>query len=147
MRTAFLSSSPDKISYVYAPAQVERLAAASDLLPGVFSKADALAGRLADAEAVFSTWGMPAFTEEEIAASLPKLRAVFYAAGATDAFVRPFLARGIKVMSAWRANAGATNLGDCPGPVWLAGRSTRMRSPREAASAASARSASALLRA
>ncbi len=105
MKAAFISSAPSNVARVYGPDETARLAANADLLPGVFSKGDALAGRLADVEALFSTWGMPVFTEEEIASCFPKLKALFYGAGATDAFVRPFLARGIDVMSAWRSNA------------------------------------------
>ena len=56
-------------------------------------------------EYVFSTWGMPTFTEEEIKRCLPSLKAVFYGAGTVQAFARPFLNCGIKVFSAWAANA------------------------------------------
>ncbi|MBE6780566.1 MAG: hydroxyacid dehydrogenase [Ruminococcaceae bacterium] len=56
-------------------------------------------------EYVFSTWGMPAFTEEEIKKYLPKLKAVFYGAGSVQTFARPFLNCGVKVFSAWAANA------------------------------------------
>lgn len=104
MKTAIITSNPAQIDYVYGKDEINRLAAHSEMLPGTYSKADALAGKLADVEALFSTWGMPVFTEKELEA-LPKLKAVFYAAGATDAFVRPFLAKGIGVMSAWRSNA------------------------------------------
>jgi len=62
---------------------------------------------LADADVVFSTWGMPALTPEQIDAFLPKLKAVFYAAGSVQSFAAPFLERGITVVSAWRANAAA----------------------------------------
>ncbi len=54
---------------------------------------------------VFSTWGMPKFTEEEIKRYLPSLKAVFYGAGSVQAFARPFLNCGVKVFSAWAANA------------------------------------------
>lgn len=60
---------------------------------------------LAEAEYVFSTWGMPSLTEEEIQAYLPKVKAVFYGAGSVQGFARPFLNLGIKVFSAWAANA------------------------------------------
>ncbi len=53
----------------------------------------------------FSTWGMPAFTCEEIATHLPHLRAVFYAAGSVQGFAAPFLESGVRVFSAWGANA------------------------------------------
>ena len=58
-----------------------------------------------DVEAIFSTWGMPSLTEEEIKAHLPSLKYVFYAAGTVQSFARPFLNLGIKVFSAWQANA------------------------------------------
>jgi phosphoglycerate dehydrogenase-like enzyme len=48
---------------------------------------------------------MPVMTEEEIEKYFPKLEAVFYGAGSVQDFARPFLNRGIKVFSAWVANA------------------------------------------
>ena len=56
-------------------------------------------------EIVFSTWGMPVMTEEEIALCLPSLKYLFYGAGSVQKFARPFLARGVRVFSAWAANA------------------------------------------
>jgi phosphoglycerate dehydrogenase-like enzyme len=53
---------------------------------------------------VFTTWGFPALTAEQVAA-LPKLKAIFYGAGTVQYFARPFLERGVIVASAWRANA------------------------------------------
>lgn len=58
-----------------------------------------------ETEAVFSSWGMARLTEEEISGKLPNLRYVFYAAGTVQAFARPFLNKGIRVFSAWAANA------------------------------------------
>lgn len=58
-----------------------------------------------DTEYIFSTWGMPALTEEEIKRYLPKLKAVFYAAGTVQSFARAFLNCNIRVFSAWAANA------------------------------------------
>lgn len=60
---------------------------------------------LKDVEVVFATWGMPELSEEEIGQYLPKLKAVFYAAGSVQEFARPFLNKGIIVVSAWAANA------------------------------------------
>lgn len=73
----------------------------------VYCKADLLANpaQFADTEYIFSTWGMPAFTEEEIRACLPSLKAVFYGAGTVQKFARPFIHCGVKVFSAWAANA------------------------------------------
>ncbi|MBQ4047501.1 MAG: hypothetical protein IJC93_03935 [Clostridia bacterium] len=69
----------------------------------VFRKADLLAdpAAFAETEYVFSTWGMPQLNEAEIRHLLPRLKAVFYAAGSVQAFARPFLASGVKVFSAW----------------------------------------------
>ena len=73
----------------------------------VCRKADVLAApeRFRDTEVIFSTWGMPVFTEEEIRANFPSLQAVFYGAGTVQSFARPFLNCGVKVFSAWAANA------------------------------------------
>ena len=60
---------------------------------------------LAKAEYIFTTWGMLSLTEEQITSLLPNLKAVFYAAGSVQYFARPFLNKGIKVFSAWGANA------------------------------------------
>ena len=58
-----------------------------------------------DTEYIFSTWGMPELTEEEIKETFPSLKCVFYAAGSVQKFARPFLNSGVKVFSAWAANA------------------------------------------
>lgn len=73
----------------------------------VYCKADVLQDPqgFRDTQYVFSTWGMPKFTEEEIKEYLPALKAVFYGAGTVQAFARPFLNCGVKVFSAWAANA------------------------------------------
>lgn len=70
------------------------------------SKSDLAAAKeeLAAVEYVFSTWGMPAFSTEEIREYLPACKAVFYAAGSVQHFARPFLENGIAVYSAWAAN-------------------------------------------
>ena len=71
---------------------------------GILSKADVLAGRALDADFIFSTWGMPQFSVDEIRACLPKAKAVFYAAGSVQGFAREFLDCGVQVFSAWAAN-------------------------------------------
>lgn len=73
----------------------------------VFNREALLAepGKFRDVEVIFSTWGMPYLTEAQIRENLPELKAVFYAAGTVQAFARPFLAQGVRVFSAWAANA------------------------------------------
>jgi phosphoglycerate dehydrogenase-like enzyme len=94
---------------VYTDELREEMAKHMDLYPDVVRRdeMDGHAAALREAEAVFSTWGMPALTEEEIEKYLPNLRAVFYGAGTVQYFARPFLARGVKVCSAWAANGVA----------------------------------------
>lgn len=72
----------------------------------VYCKADVLQEPqcFRETEYIFSTWGMPKFTEDEIQKCFPALKAVFYGAGTVQAFARPFLNCGVKVFSAWAAN-------------------------------------------
>jgi len=102
-RAVFLSSSPDgrAIPRVFPQEVREEIRRYVDLSDTIYLP-DSVP---ADTEYVFSTWGMPQMTEEEIAARLPKLRAIFYGAGSVQSFARPFLSRGIAVHSAWGANA------------------------------------------
>ncbi|MGH4036547.1 MAG: NAD(P)-dependent oxidoreductase [Sphaerochaeta sp.] len=58
-----------------------------------------------DVEYIFSTWGMAQFNESEIKRYLPSLKCVFYGAGSVQYFARPFLNCGVRVFSAWGANA------------------------------------------
>jgi len=58
-----------------------------------------------DVEFIFSTWGMAQFNEDEIKRYLPSLKCVFYGAGSVQYFARPFLNCGVRVFSAWGANA------------------------------------------
>ena len=89
---------------VYSKEQIAELTSYAGLDPLIISKENFFEQDLSDTEYIFSSWGMLSF-DEKMFAAMPKLKAVFYAAGATDAFALPFLERGIKVSSAWTANA------------------------------------------
>lgn len=93
-----------KIDYVYSPAQQKQLAEITDLMPERITKENIDSLDLSEVQAIISTWGQICFSEEQLN-RMPKLEALFYAAGATDAFARPLLNRGIKVISGWKANA------------------------------------------
>lgn len=95
MKTVYLSKNALYVRNVYRTKET------------VYNKEDILkdADSFKDTEFIFSTWGMPAFTEQEIKAFLPNLKAVFFAAGSVQHFARPFLNCGVKVFSAWAANA------------------------------------------
>lgn len=79
----------------------------ADLEPTLYTKDDVLKDPQAfsKVETIFTTWGMPAFTEEEIRNAFPSLKAVYYAAGSVRYFAAPFFSCGVRVHSAWAANA------------------------------------------
>ncbi|MGI5899901.1 MAG: hydroxyacid dehydrogenase [Christensenellales bacterium] len=60
---------------------------------------------MSNVSVIFSTWGMPALSSQEIDEYFPRLKAVFYAAGSVQRFARPFLEKGVNVFSAADANA------------------------------------------
>lgn len=103
MKAAFVGQNAEVFDRVYAKRQRDALTKRVDLLSGVFG--DVRGGDLREVEAIFSTWGMPSCTEAEIREYLPKLKYVFYAAGSVQSFARPFLNSGVRVFSAWQANA------------------------------------------
>ena len=104
MRAIFLCNRESDVRRVYHADTVTRLQSLCELDDRIYASAD-LAEIPADTEIVFSTWGMPSLTEAQIRAYLPRLQAVFYAAGSVQAFARPLLASGVRVFSAWQANA------------------------------------------
>jgi phosphoglycerate dehydrogenase-like enzyme len=105
-KAAFFSNDPFQIGRVFAAGRKERIQAELDLYPEIvsFQNFDQHLDALQDLEYIFSTWGMVPLVEEQIA-RLPALKAVFYAAGSVQYFARPFLNRGVQVVSAWGANA------------------------------------------
>jgi phosphoglycerate dehydrogenase-like enzyme len=105
-RAAFFCNAAAQIGRVYGPDGEARAKALTQLLPGVYDMEALGKGSkdLAEIEVAFSTWGMPPVGPDELA-KLPKLKAVFYAAGSVQSFARPLLERGITVVSAWAANA------------------------------------------
>lgn len=102
-KAIILCGSPANIDYVYTKEQLAELAELTELYPQVVTSPDQ--DDFTDVEYIFSTWGMIRMSEEEIARYFPNLKVLFYGAGATDAFARPFFARNVKVVSAWQANA------------------------------------------
>ena len=107
MRSILVCEKKEKITQVYEESLLLDLRERAGLDPVIYSKEDILASpeSYSDVDYLFSTWGMPVFSEEEIGVCLPNLKAVFYAAGTVQRFARPFLKRGIEVYSAWAANA------------------------------------------
>lgn len=106
MKIALFGTNQIQFSKVYTPEVLKKLGEYGELSPKISQKnLEENADFLADCEIAFSTWGMPEFTKEEIAKYMPKLKAVFYSAGTVQYFARPFLESGVKVFSAFAANA------------------------------------------
>ncbi|MBQ8850545.1 MAG: hydroxyacid dehydrogenase [Clostridia bacterium] len=107
MKAIFLSEKENKLRDVYAPSVVSRLRELTEIDETPYAKRDILSQpeKFSDTQVIFSTWGMPEFTEEEIKTYFPELECVFYAAGTVQKFARPFLSCRVKIFSAWAANA------------------------------------------
>ncbi|MBR6680799.1 MAG: hydroxyacid dehydrogenase [Clostridia bacterium] len=107
MKAIFLTKNKETCKKVYNDATVRELCALSELDKEVYDRTDVVAApeKFADTEIIFSTWGMPIFTEEEIKTIFPSLKCIFYTAGTVQSFARPFINCGVKVFSAWAANA------------------------------------------
>ena len=108
-QSIFLSSkgAQDNISRIFPQEVRQKLLSETELDDNVYFPEDFSKNRkeLSGVEYIFSTWGMPSLTREQIVKYLPRLKGVFYAAGSVQGFARPFLEAGIKVYSAWGANA------------------------------------------
>ena len=107
MRAIFLCNTPSVIARVFDDDTKARIGALCELDATVYTKEDVLSSpeSFSDVEIVFSSWGMPTFSESEIKTCFKSLKCVFYGAGSVQAFARPFLSCGVKVFSAWAANA------------------------------------------
>lgn len=106
MKIALLGSNKIQFSKVYTPEVLKKLEEYGELSERISKKNIKEHKKwLRDCEFIFSTWGMPVFTKEEIKEYFPSLRAVFYSAGTVQYFAKPFLDSGIRVFSAFAANA------------------------------------------
>lgn len=107
MKGIFLNRGRHSVDQVYAPALMEVLHQKLGMTSMVYTYEMLLSEpeKFRNVEYIFSTWGMLSLTEDEIRKYLPNLKCVFYAAGTVQYFAKPFLACGVKVFSAWMANA------------------------------------------
>ncbi|MBR3304540.1 MAG: hydroxyacid dehydrogenase [Christensenellaceae bacterium] len=96
--TVFLCNEKQNIHNAYTEEQIGGC-------PVISTEELKVSGPLKGVTTVFSTWGMPAFSEEEAALLLPDLKEIYYAAGTVQQFARPYMERGVRIFSAWAANA------------------------------------------
>ncbi len=98
---------PDSARIIYPPRLMAEIGRQVEILGPVLDAKDALTRPelLREAEVLFSGWGAPRLDNAYLAA-LPALKIVFYGAGSVKGLVTDASwARGVRVCSAWAANA------------------------------------------
>ncbi len=108
-KAAFFYDYPASDGDVFGGGRREQIAKLVELYPEVVTGATFAkhAPALAELQVIFATWGMSAFTDEQLA-QLPALEAVFYAGGDVKGFARPLVDHHVVVVSAWAIDAIAT---------------------------------------
>lgn len=91
---------------VFGADGLARLRRLTDLYPTIVTSRnlDACLPELEDLKVIFATWGMMPLPEVALS-RLPRLEALFYAAGSVRHFAAPLLKRGIVITSSAAANA------------------------------------------
>lgn len=94
-----------RVQNVYSNKTIKELSESVDLDEFVYGKDNLDPQAASQTQIIFSTWGMPEFNRDEIKRLFPNLKIIFYAAGSVQHFAKPFIDSGIRVVSAWAANA------------------------------------------
>ena len=91
-RAALFYDYPINDGEVFGQGRTQTIEKLTDLYTEVINanNFDEQASNLADVEVIFATWGMPRLTAEQLG-KMPKLEAVFYAAGNVRAFAQPIV--------------------------------------------------------
>lgn len=107
MKAMFITGNKHHYETVYTKETRAELEKTIDFIDPLFdvSELEKRKDELCDVEVLFSTWGMPELSEDDIKKYFGKLKALFYGAGTVQYFARPFLKCGVKIFSAWAANA------------------------------------------
>lgn len=107
VKIALLGNNKEKFNLVFSEEVMNELKKRGELSAGLIDKGDLERHKdfLGECETIFATWGMLELSEDEIRKYMPKLRSVFYAAGTVQHFARPFLNCGVRIFSAYAANA------------------------------------------
>lgn len=107
MKIALLGTNKGKFNLVFSEDVMKKLKNYGEVSPEIINKGSLERHKafLSECEAVFATWGMLRLSEEEIRKYMPKLKFVFYCAGTVQYFAKPFLNCGVRIFSAFAANA------------------------------------------
>ena len=104
-KSIILSDRLEKANMIYGQKEREILVNQYGCENRIFTSEDLNDEDFTETEYIFSTWGMPSLTEKQIETYFPNLKCVFYSAGTVKYFAQPFLNKGIRIFSAWQANA------------------------------------------
>ena len=105
-KAALFYEYPIKDGEVFGQGRRQTIENLTDLYPEVVNAKnfDEHASNLGDIEVIFGTWGMPRLSDEQLG-KMPKLEAVFYAAGNVRAFAQPIVDNDVMLVGAWDMNA------------------------------------------
>ena len=105
-KAALFYDYPIKDGEVFGQGRRQTIENLTDLYPEVVNAKnfDEHASNLGDIEVIFGTWGMPRLSDEQLG-KMPKLEAVFYAAGNVRAFAQPIVDNYVMLVGAWDMNA------------------------------------------
>ena len=108
MKAIFLANNKGNRDYVYPKSIIDGIKELTDLDDkNVYTQYDLTENpeKFSDVEYIFSTWSMPGGADDDFAKYFPKAKALFYAAGSVKYFADQYLDKGIKLFSAYAANA------------------------------------------
>lgn len=107
MRSIFLCESGKNLKWVFSEEAISYIVENLDGDSTIYDKESVLSnkGKFNEVRFIFSTWIIAKFSEKEIKEYFPKLECIFYAAGTVKDFAIPFLNCGVRIFSAWMANA------------------------------------------
>ena len=107
MKAIYMTSQKNQFQRVYPNYIREKIENLFEVKKGLFDKKSIEKNEkiTADIDCIFTTWGMEHFTKDEIKKYFPKLKYVFYSAGSVQHFAKEFLESGVRVYSAFMANA------------------------------------------
>jgi phosphoglycerate dehydrogenase-like enzyme len=107
MKAIFLTNNKGNIDYVYGERNIDRLKGMVDIDLTPYCEEDVIASpdKFKDVEYIFSTWGMPGGGEIKLTEYFPSLKGLFYAAGSIRYFANEYFDKGVRITSAFAANA------------------------------------------
>lgn len=98
MKAVLLARDEKTLRRVYTPEQIVQISRLLGAEPRVIECEEAPGG---DEDFIFSTWGISRIDVKKY----PNLKCVFYGAGSVQLFGRNLLENGVRLFSAWKANA------------------------------------------